>query len=866
MFQPLTIHPSAHRLPIFGIVGDVDRALEERNAIVVTAAPGAGKSTVLPITIYNGLGGNGKILMLEPRRLAARGVAQRMAFLTGSKLGEYIGYRIRFETKVSSLTRIEVITEGILAKMLLEDPTLEGVSAVIFDEFHERSLSSDESLAFVRECQRLVRDDLKIIVMSATIDSSSICKSLSAAHIDCEGMLFPIRTIYSEKDTDVRECSADVARAVLKAHRECEGDILAFLPGEAEIGRCAELLEGELNSTNIFPLFGSLPFEKQHFAIEPAPQGQRKVVLATTIAETSITIEGVRVVVDCGLVRTPVYDAQSGHTHLETVLISRDMADQRQGRSGRLASGTCYRLYREATFRAMAPCREPEIVTSDLTSLALDVAAWGESDAMNLQWITAPPQWRYSSARAALISIGAIDAEGRFTTRGRRICAMPCHPRIAKMLTDAGENPALTALAADIAAILEDTSARGSVDVDLRVDELRRFRSHVKSDSTATGNITRAGRNIERTARNIERAARNIERTGQNIERTARAAEQFRSIAGRFSGGRTCPEDNSPASWEDEGRLLAAAFPERVAVSRGIGHFLLAGGDTAGIDESEDLASCDLIVAAQTSIRKGTEGRIHLAARVSREDLMAMADVCDKVEWSAKDSALSARREWRIGNIVLDSKPLQGISREDIIDAIAAAAKTHGAGMFDFSSPEAGNLERRVASVRQWHPELDLPDLSQTSVLEHLSQWLPMYLDSTAANLRKIDICNVMWNMLSYEQQQEVNKYAPTHIIVPSGSHIALEYRQGNDIPVLRVRLQECFGLLDTPKVDCGRIPVLMELLSPGFKCVQLTRDLASFWGNTYFQVRSELRRRYPKHSWPDNPLEAEAVRGVRKK
>ena len=800
---------------------------------VVCAPPGAGKSTVLPLMLLERMPRDGgKILMLEPRRLAARQVAERLAANLGETAGRTVGYRIRFESRVSEATRIEVLTEGVLTRMLVDDPTLEGVSMVIFDEFHERSLVSDEALALTREIQSLLRPDLRIIIMSATIDATAICQALDAPLFECTLRRWPVEKIYSDADILPENCVQEVVRTISRAHNAHDGDILAFLPGEAEIRRCAEVLEGHLGGTRICPLYGQLPFETQRAAIAPSPAGERKVVLATPIAETSITIEGVRIVVDSGFCRTLVFDARSGLSHLETVRISMDMADQRTGRAGRVAAGVCYRLWTPATEKRMAACRRPEILDADLAPLCLDVAAWGESDPSSLKWLTPPPPPHLRQAQEMLRGLGAIGSDCALTAHGKKLSALPCHPRIASMLVSSSDE-ADVALAADIAAIIEekDPMPGAGVDIDLRISELRRLR--------------RAGEASSR----------------RQFIRIARAAEQYR----RMMKVRADDSDGEPFA---SGRILAAAYPERLAKLReeGCGHYLLASGDPASIDMADQLSVSDWIVAADLSSAPGRDGRIFLAAAIRREDVIRMASVTDRVSWDSRQGCAVARREWRVGRLLADARADGSVPREEIVRVICEAARKEGPAMLDFSDA-VRDLQRRVAAVSSWHPELGLPDLSDDVILDSAPQWLPLYVGNatTTAELKKIDLEKALWSLLTYEQQTAVDRFAPTHIEVPTGSRIRLEYRQGAEAPVLRVRLQECFGLLRTPAVDLGRLPVLMELLSPGFKPVQLTSDLESFWSETYFEVRKELRRRYPRHSWPDNPLEAPAVRGVRK-
>ena len=820
----------AGNLPAAAIAGDVDTLLKEHACLVVTAPPGAGKSTLLPITILEGLG-EGRVLMLEPRRLAARQIAERMAWLLGEPIGRTAGYRVRFESKVSSATRIEVLTEGILTRMIADDPTLEEVSAVIFDEFHERSLNCDLALALARETQRIVRPDLKIVIMSATIDTDGICKELGAPVVEGKGRMFPVEVSNEALEATAENAAEVVARTVRVAHRQHEGDILAFLPGEADIRRCADLLGDSLGNTEVHPLYGMLAQEAQRKAIMPSPDGNRKVVLATPVAETSLTIENVRIVIDSGLCRKPVFDPQNGLSRLETVRISRDMARQRAGRAGRVAPGVCYRLWGPGTEARMEENRKPEILEADLAQTLLSIASWGGSKAEGLPWMTPPPAYSLRKARGLLQALGAVDAAGSITAAGRKMAALPCHPRIAHMLVEAASQES-KALAADIAALLEekDPMAQDGTDLAARISALRK--------------------------------ARRDHREGRLWSRITRIAEQYRALT-------RCAEDDSDPDPYEVGALVAAAYPERIAKAQddGCGRYVLACGAPAFLDREDTMSSFDWLAVASLNAREGSDGRIFLAAPLVPEDLGDMLAERDNVAWDSRRGAVVAQRETRIGSLVISARPLSDIPRDEIARIICEAATKEGRSMLDFSD-EVGNLQRRVAAVAAWHPELDLPDLSTDAVLAHTTDWLPSFLGkaTTTQDLKKIDLTQALWPLLDYGQQQSVDRLAPTHITVPTGSRIRVEYRQGAELPILRVRLQECFGMADTPRVDDGRRPVLMELLSPGFKPVQLTQDLRSFWENTYFEVRKELRRRYPKHSWPDNPLEAVPVRGTGRK
>ena len=896
-------------LPVMEIAGAVNEALAISPRLVVTAPPGAGKSTVLPLTILEEIrrsesanDGKRKILILEPRRIAARQIAERMAALLGEPVGRTVGYRIRFESRVSSQTRIEVLTEGILTRMLVDDPALEGVGVVIFDEFHERSLQSDVALALTREAQSLLRPDLRILLMSATIDTEVLCRELDAPLIESAGRMFPVEIKHTPEEATAENVAERVAHWVRVALREHDGDVLAFLPGEGEIRRCAELLGdspvGPANDDStqnrnitIYPLYGLLPPEQQRAAIAPSPAGSRKVVLATPIAETSLTIEGVRVVVDGGFCRRLVFDPQNALSRLETVRISRDMADQRSGRAGRVAPGVCYRLWSPATQARMAATRVPEILEADLAGTALDAAAWGESQLAALPWLTPPPAAHVAQATQLLGLLGALDEAGHITPHGRTLAALPCHPRIAQMLLAAG---AEKDLAAEIAALLEERDPLAALESDAalttRLDALHR--------SGRSGRWGRIAQMAEQYRALAEKSAPKMAKNGADPTfetglgaKNSQNRHRFSGLTGVFgegpvskagpsplnrlqnipkgiSNGEGVGAESRPSPYE-VGRLLAAAYPERVAkaLPEGRGHFQLATGERAAVAPEDALSACEWLAVASLSVRPGGEGRIFLAAPVDPEDLPELIRTRDRVAWDGKAGAATARRERRIGSLLVDAKPLSEGVREQLTQAICEAAQKDGPAMLDFSD-EVGNLQRRVAAVAAWHPELELPDLSTEAVLRTAPDWLPPFVGraTTVAELKKIDLCAALWTLLDYAQQQAVERLAPLHITVPTGSHIRVEYRQGAEAPILRVRLQECFGLLDTPRVDDGRRPVLMELLSPGYKPVQLTADLRSFWSGTYFEVRKELRRRYPKHAWPDNPLEAEAVRGVRRK
>ena len=895
-FSTQDITKKCASLPASLIADDVNSALQTHHSLVITAPPGAGKSTLLPLTILSSLGDGEKILMLEPRRLAARQIAERMAQILGETVGETVGYRVRFESKVSKRTRIEVLTEGILTRMLVDDATLNGVSIVIFDEFHERSINSDLALALTRQAQEIIRPDLKIVIMSATIDACGICAALKAPLIESEGRMFPVELHYADEDTDPRDIAAVAASTTIEAYKKHEGDILVFLPGQAEIERCFELLSNSQQLTisggalvsarllplararsapttsqhittstphhlTIHPLYGNLSPENQRRAIAPSAPGERKIVIATPIAETSITIEGVRVVIDSGLCRQVVFDARTGLSHLQTVRISMDMATQRMGRAGRVAEGVCYRLWTKASEHLMAEQRKPEIQEADLAPMVLDTAAFGESDAEALPWLTMPPRAGVFKAKELLMSLGAIDENGNITPIGKRMAALPCHPRIARMilattnlttstsqgvhlsqvhqqhLTTSTSHHNNTSLACDIAALLEEKdplSETGGTDLTLRLSALR--------------------------------AARRKGQMGR-WQRIAKIAAEYRRMA------HTDEENRDPAPME-VGLLVAHAYPERIAHStNSIGSYRLASGANVQLDATDQQSAHSWLAIASLHSAPGATGRVFLAAPLAPEDLNAeFVKEVDNISWDPKQGCVVMQREQRIGKLMLSEKPIHDADKEQVKSIVCEAMKKDGLTMMAWSEKAVEQVQRRVAQVAAWHPELALSDVSTEHLLSTATNWLPFYLEeggrvkSSVQELRKLNLAEIIWNLLPYEAQQEVDRLAPTHIEVPTGSRIRIDYRTGAEVPVLSVRLQECFGMERTPCVDDGKRPVLMELLSPGFKPVQLTQDLASFWQGTYFEVRKELRRRYPKHYWPENPLEAEAVRGVKRK
>lgn len=824
-FDPLTLD-----LPITKSIPEVKQFLVAQNTLILSTPPGAGKSTIVPLALLDEPWLQGrKIVMLEPRRLAASSIAHRMASLLGEKAGETVGYRVRFENQTSSRTRIEVVTEGILTRMLHHDNALEDVGIVIFDEFHERRLHTDLSMVLCRESQAILRPDLRILIMSATLDTDQLATLLQAPVVESQGRMYPVDIIHME-EPNLRQLPQECARATIRAFREKQGDILVFLPGEAEIRACEQLLLANPTGAVIHPLYGQLSLTEQHAAIQPNHHGHRKIVLATSIAETSLTIEGVAVVIDCGYTRTMVFDPPSGLSRLKTIRISRDAADQRAGRAGRLGPGTCYRLWTTATEQRLAAYRTPEISEADLTSLLLDTAQWGIPDLTHLNWLTLPPATAVAQAHDLLNKLGALDNR-KITPHGKAIHALPCHPRIAHMLLE-GKRLGMASLATDIAALLEERDPLGreaGTDITSRIEALRRYR---------TGN--KPGRRLE------------------NIEKIARS---FRKLLG-------VKEDNGAKDAYSVGLLLAYAYPERIAKARndGKGTYQLANGKRAIVPPHDDLAHEPWLSIAILDARDGL-GKVFLAAPVNPANLSPFIQVSQRITWDSQKGCVIASQDRRIGSILLESSPLPIADEATVVDVLCGAIRSEGTQLLAFTEA-VEQWQNRVLSLRHWQPEEDWPDVSIDNLLRYPEQWLSPYLRGIgkADELKKLNLLDILHHSLDYRQQQVLERLAPTSLKVPSGSSVKLHYSPFGEPPVLAVRLQEVFGLLDTPRINDGRTSVVMQLLSPGFKPVQVTTDLRSFWQTAYFEVRKELKRRYPKHAWPENPLQAQAVRGALRK
>ncbi|GAA5511991.1 ATP-dependent RNA helicase HrpB [Deinococcus carri] len=820
-------------LPITDVLPEVRAALAEQGLVVLQAPPGAGKSTALPLALLDEPWLRGQtIVMLQPRRVAARAVAARLAEGLDEEVGGTVGLRVRFESRVSARTRIEVVTEGILTRRLQRDPELTGVGLVILDEFHERSLNADLALALLREVQGALREDLRVLIMSATLDPA-LPERLDAPLVQSEGRAYPVDVRYLPADTAGRVEDA-VARAVREALvTHPEGDILAFLPGVREIRGALGALAGA--DALVLPLYGDLPLAEQRRALVPDPQGRRRVVLATSIAETSLTLAGVRVVVDGGLSRTQRFDPGTGLTRMVTSRVTRDAAEQRAGRAGRTAPGTAYRLWSERTHAALPAARPPEVLDSDLAPLTLELAGWGAPDPAALAWLDEPPAPRVQSARALLHELEALDEGHRITPRGSALLELPTHPRLAHLLHD-GAALGLGPLAADVAALLEERDPLGAgagTDLTDRVAALRAWRRGERGRAEAAV-----------------------------LERVERLSRQWRKLLNLR------PEDTPPDPFA-VGHLVALAYPERVALARegGGGRFLLAGGQGARLPEGDVLAASPALAVAHLDAGTG-EGRIYLAAPLDPAVLDARAEWQGSVRWDARSGTLVAQRERRVGALVLEARPLRDLPHAARVEALAGAIREGGLHLLTFS-PEAENLRARVQSVRCWRPEeTEWPDLSDSGLLAHLADWLGPSLEGvrTREDLRRLNLLPALQALLPWPLPGRLDDLAPTHLTVPSGSRVRLQYQPDGSPPILAVKLQELFGLADTPTVNGGRTPVLLHLLSPAGRPVQVTQDLRSFWNSSYFEVRKDLRGRYPKHPWPDDPWTHAPTRHVKKR
>jgi ATP-dependent helicase HrpB len=843
-------------LPIDEALTPLSEALAAQTVAVLEAPPGAGKSTVVPLALAAQPWARGKrLIVLEPRRLAARAIAQRMAHTLGESAGQTVGYRMRLETRVSAATRIEVVTEGVLTRMLQEDPALEGVAAVIFDEFHERSLQADLGLALSLDARANVAPQLRLLVMSATLDGTAVARLLDgAAVVRAPGRLFAVETRYAGRGAPLLPGAGGGARGhedslerritqlTVRALREERGDILVFLPGAREIRRVQEALAASdlAPEVLVLPLYGELGAGDQDAALAPAPAGRRKVVLATNIAETSLTIPGVRVVVDSGLVRRARFDPTTGMGRLTTERISRASAEQRQGRAGRLEPGVCYRAWSEGAQASLAAFTPPEIVDADLAPLALELARWGTREAATLRWLDEPPVAMLASARDLLGRLGALDDSGRITAHGRELAQLALHPRLAHMLLR-GRGLGELQLAARLAALLSERDLlRGEAARNADIAE----RLELLGDRQRPHDVERG--QLERT----RRLARDLER-------------QLQRNVGRAGG----------AGAVTAGLLLAFAYPDRIARRRegGEGRYTLANGRGAQFDGAQALARHELIVAADLDDRE-RDARIRLAAALERHELMqhfaARLRSIELIEWSSREQAVIARRRVLLDAIVLEDKPLPEVPAEQARQALLTGVRELGIAALPWDQATQ-DLRARVEFARRaggaggssW------PDVSDAALMQQLAAWLGPWLDGMTRReqLTRVPLAEALLGLLSWEQRRDLETWAPTHLTVPSGSRIRIDYLDPS-APAVAVRLQEVFGLAATPRLGPQQVPVTFKLLSPAQRPVQVTRDLASFWRGAYAEVRKDLRGRYPKHHWPEDPLSAPPSRGVRRR
>ncbi|EPY04340.1 ATP-dependent helicase HrpB [Paenibacillus alvei TS-15] len=865
---------SGNHLPIDDVLPELKSALSSHTGAVLVAEPGAGKTTRVPLALLEEPWLQGlRILMLEPRRIAARSAARYMARALGEQAGETVGYRVRLDTCISEKTRIEVITEGILTRMLQEDPSLEGVGLVIFDEFHERHLHADVGLALTAESQSVLREDLRILVMSATLEAESVAAMLGGTPIVVsKGRSYPVETIYAERREDT-PLEPRIVRTIMQALHRHEGDIMVFLPGAGEIRRVQTALEQELTKNGwierayIAPLYGQLSAAAQDAAISPSTNGMRKIVLATAIAETSLTVEGVRIVIDGGQMRVPRFSPRTGLTRLETVPVSRASADQRRGRAGRLGPGVCYRLWTREEERQLPAHHVPEILAADLASLALELAAWG-TEAADLKWLTPPPPAALQQAEELLVQLGALSESGTLTSHGRTLAKLGLHPRFAHMIVK-GMELGLGEAACTLASLLEER------------DVIR----HSGSSANSRGGFGQAGQTpaalnpdlglrmelLTLGTHSPSRHSRQGDVDESVLRRIREQAKQYRMAFRMGQNDKQQVQRNADLTDEDAWSLLAAfAYPDRIAERRSDGRYLLRNGRGAAFTQAAAsgtlLAQSPYIVAVQLD-DAGTDGRIVLAASLGRAVLERyFASEFTREDLIAWDRTTQSVRAWervRLGALTLKDMPHSAPDADAVQYALLEGIAQEGLALLPWTK-QARQWQARLQFMHRHLPE-EWSDASEEALFATLEEWLGPHIYGMRSRdeLGKLSLTTVFESMLTWEQRQQLDKEAPTHIAVPSGSRIAVDY-QDPDRPLLAVRLQEVFGLHDTPRIAGGRVALTMHLLSPAQRPVQVTQDLASFWATTYFDVKKDLKGRYPKHYWPDNPLEAIATRRTR--
>ncbi|GIP27245.1 ATP-dependent helicase HrpB [Paenibacillus sp. J23TS9] len=828
-----------NELPIQRVLPELIERLRSDTSAVLIAEPGAGKTTQVPLAFLNESWLHGrKIIMLEPRRLAARAAAEYMSKMLGEQTGETVGYRVRMDSKTGKNTRIEVVTEGILTRMLQNDPELEGVGMIIFDEFHERNLQGDVGLALALESRSVLREDLRILVMSATLEAEPVATLLGhASVVNCPGRQFPVETIYTPpaNGQKLEQHLAAVIREAAAAH---PGDILVFLPGAGEIRRLhAELDRAVLPSGYVVrPLYGQLPQNEQDAAVRPDTENRRKIILSTSIAETSLTIDGVRIVVDSGYMRTQLFSPRSGMPYLATSQVSRASADQRRGRAGRTAPGVAYRLWSHEVHDHLKQRNQPEILETDLTPLALELAAWGVQEPKSLLWLDPPPEAAFERGRELLQRLGAINLGGMITDKGKRMAEFGMHPRLAAMMLQA-VGMGMGGLAASIAALLQERDIfRGSPK-----DKDADIRSRIEAISLwDQRGITSA--NTEETI----------------LKHIARESRHIRKQLGI--------KDGEAVDSEKCGLLLSFAYPDRIGQSRGGGKFLLTSGRGVELSGAQLLSRSSYVTVAAVDDQKGAEGKILLAAPLSIEDLQRyhQDDIEEEmiVEWDSGLSTVKARNQTSLGAIILRESQAMQPPQELVAAALLTGIRTEGLDILPWTK-QAKQLRQRLQLMHMADP--DWPEMTAEALLGNLEEWLLPYLYGmrSRTDLQKLQLAAILEQKLGWDKKSRLDKEIPTHITVPSGSRIAVDYSDPRQ-PALAVKLQEMFGLHETPRIGHGKIPLTLHLLSPAQRPVQITSDLASFWKSGYFEVRKDLKGRYPKHYWPDDPLEAIATRRTR--
>lgn len=819
-------------LPVQSVLPQVAEALKKSGCAVLTALPGAGKTTLVPPYLLTHCTDPGKkILMLEPRRLAARSSARRIAFLMGEQIGKKVGYRTRFDSRISSETRIEVLTEGILTRMIQSDPELSGVDTVIFDEFHERNIHADLALALALDLRSVLRPDLKILVMSATMDAERVSKLMNDVPvIESPGKMFPVRTVHVKRNDPASPIEHDTAVTIRSALRSDEGDILVFLPGEGEIRRTAALLKDLPENIVVAPLYGNLPKEQQDSAVDPDPEGRRKVILSTSIAETSLTIENVRVVIDCGLMRVSRFSPRSGMNRLETVRVSKASADQRRGRAGRTAPGVCYRLWSLDEQNRLPDFNIPEILESDLAPLLLELANWGvrPDSISSLKWMDLPPQSRIVQAQTLLKELNALDPSGTITEHGKDLLALPMHPRLAHAVLRA-KHCGWGYTACAVAALLSERDPLRNSGADLR-NRLALFQGKGNADPVLMRSL--------RDAASQCAGAAGIKDSGIEADRT--------------------------------GIILSFAYPDRIAYARSVksGEYLLSNGSGAVMRREDPLCGNEFLAAA--SIEGPVENQIiYTASPLTLDELRKYSPGLFSedfaVKWNPDRKAVEAEKQVLIGKMVIETRNAMNLlASEKMLAAYLAGIRSEGIQAIPFEKKQQ-SLRERIEFLRKLMPD-DFPDMSDAGLMDSMELWLAPFADgfTRLEQLKKIDLQCALETLLTHHQKQELARLAPERIEVPSGSKIRVDYSSPDGKPFMAVKLQEMFGMLDTPKVAGGRIPVTIQMLSPAMRPVQTTSDLRHFWNESYFLVRKDLRGRYPKHDWPENPLEAKPTRRVK--